>query len=121
VPHTDLVKPKTESAKMNIGYKERQDRYSQVKAPHIFSKVAVDLEAELARDILKALSIASCQPDREDSSGHQRFRLLDPPEAAKRACDIAAAAYAEFRQRGWILDLPEPEFNAKKSEVEGAN
>jgi hypothetical protein len=59
--------------------------------------------------ILDHFALISAQDDGEDSSGRQKLKLLAPAEIARRACDLAAAFYAEVGTRGWLLQLPEYE------------
>lgn len=65
-------------------------------------------EAELAIKLLLNLSIVAGKPCKEDSAGRQAFRLLKPFEVADRACDIAHHAFAQFKARGWLLQIPVP-------------
>jgi len=69
---------------------------------------ALGFRAELARDIAVRLALVAAMPDGEDSSGRQKFRMMEPDEVADRACAIADQLVGEFERREWMIDLPAP-------------
>lgn len=84
---------------------------------HVCDRVALHPQARLAADLMRHLSIAAGQEDGEDSAGRQKIRLMPPGDVAKRAVEIAAAAYAEFDDRGWLLEVPIPKPAKLKEEL----
>lgn len=73
------------------------------------AQVAID-EATMASQVL-GMIVHTCATARETVQNGQdvkltTYELLDAEEIAKRACDVAEAMYREYRQRGWMLDLP---------------
>ena len=65
-------------------------------------------QGRLAEELLRHLAIVAAVPDGEDSSGRQKMRQMTEEEVVTRANKIADLAWADFRARGWILDLPLP-------------
>src|SRR6185437_6515407 len=65
-------------------------------------------QADFAARLMEHLSIISAIPDGEDSAGRQKIALMPPNEVASRACNISAAAFAEFESRGWLVPAPDP-------------
>src|SRR5687767_8846104 len=73
-------------------------------------------QGELARDLISRFAIIAATPDGEDSSGRQKLRLMTEEECVDRAVHIAALAWEEFRERGWIVDIPLPKPEEEKAE-----
>lgn len=65
-------------------------------------------EAKMAMELMKHLAIIAGAPDGVDEAGRQKLRLMTEREVVMRASKIAALAWAEFRRREWILDIPLP-------------
>lgn len=63
------------------------DHRAMVKHP----TVVLDARAEFALDILRESGVGTS---------------LNPQSTAARACETAAAAFAEFERRGWITAVP---------------
>lgn len=63
-------------------------------------------EASFAMAILERWAMVQGKPDGEDSAGRSRIRIMPIDEAVQRACDLSEGAYASFRARGWMLDVP---------------
>ena len=87
-----------------IGYCEKEGPSWR---PHrssvvVYERVAPNLKARMAKEMVERWGCVAGMPDGEDSSGRQRWRLRTPEELAQHACDAAD------RERGWLLDLPEP-------------
>ena len=81
------------------------------------SRVMLSGRARLAGEILERWAMVAAEPHGEDSAGRQKIASLDPMVMAKRACDIADAAYSEFEARGWYTPVPEAK-NIFPSEAE---
>ncbi len=47
-------------------------------------------------------------PDGEDSAGRAKTRVQTPAEVVERACETAAALWAELDRRGWLETNPAP-------------
>lgn len=71
--------------------------------------------AEIAREMAARWGCVAAEPDGEDSAGRSRMRLATPDEVAARACNTAAALWAEFEARGWIVSIPDPAPVSKKA------
>ena len=74
----------------------------------VCNSIALFPQAKFAQDLMHNLAIAAAVPDGEDSSGKQKFRQMIEAEVVARASKISEIAFADFRTRGWILDLPMP-------------
>jgi hypothetical protein len=98
------------NTKKYIEYKE--PRYGE-KGITITNSVIPHPEAEFAMGMIERMSLYCANPDGEDSAGRAKLRLMTPEEIANRACDIAAAAFAQFEKRDWLLQVP-PESEFKK-------
>lgn len=62
--------------------------------------------ARLATSLIERWGLVMAVPDGEDSTGRQRGALMPVVDVVARACDTADQAIAEFRSRGWLIDLP---------------
>jgi len=100
---------------MPIKYQEREGFRGETEIV-IIKTVAPNEEAMLAAELLRHLAICTGEPDGEDSAGRTKLKLLDPAACAKRACEIAHHALAEFKTRGWLLDLPDPKLPRPREE-----
>ena len=74
----------------------------------ICNSIALFPQARLAQDLMHNLAIAAAVPDGEDSTGKQKMRQMTEMEVVYRATKISQIAFADFKLRGWILDLPMP-------------
>ena len=81
---------------------------------------ALFIQAQMATDLMKHLSIIAAVPDGESSDGQQKLRMRTPDEVVERATTIAATAWQEYGRRGWLLNLPEPKPATWKSEEDPA-
>jgi len=88
-------------------YIERET-YRGITEISIYQTEAPHPQAQLASDLMRNIAIAACVPEGVDAGGHQIFRLMSPTEVVARATDIADLAWREYRQRGWLLDVPLP-------------
>lgn len=66
-----------------------------------------NFEAKIAIDLMVRWGEVAAVEDGEDTAGRQKLRLLSPEEVAVRACKTAACAVAEFRARGWMVEVPD--------------
>ena len=98
--------------KMDVGFIEKES-YGGSTEIAIFAKTASNTRARFAMALLEKLALAMAEPDREDSAGRQRFRLMDVASLVDRACNIADTACNEFEARGWVLELPAPQPTTK--------
>ena len=86
----------------------RRNSYGETKLPSLVvhrGELPTD-EASFAMAILERWAMVQGQTDGEDSAGRARLKLMPVDEAVQRACDISESAYAAFRVRGWMLDVP---------------
>lgn len=72
----------------------------------IHETVHLNQEARLAMSLIERWGMVAAKPDGEDGAGRQKLTCLSPEEVVSKACSTVSAAMAEFRQLGWILDLP---------------
>ena len=63
-------------------------------------------EARFAMELMTRQSIHQIATDGEDTAGRQKVSILGPVGTARRACDIADAAFVEFRAREWLDPVP---------------
>jgi hypothetical protein len=73
---------------------------------HFQHSHAPSAQADFAMRLMTQFALVAVQEDGEDSAGRQKARVLGAAEAAKRACDISAAAFDEFNARGWLIEIP---------------
>jgi len=85
-----------------------EDAFGRKQVITLYKTVAGDDRAAFAAALLERWGMVCAQPDGEDSAGRQRLRLMTPAELVERACQVTEAAFAEFRKRDWLLDLPVP-------------
>ncbi len=103
----------------------RRNSYGETKLPSMVihrGELPVD-EASFAMAILERWAMVQGQMDGEDSAGRAKLKLMPIDEAVQRACDISEGAYAAFRARGWMLDVPslnelEDEIEARENQKE---
>lgn len=62
--------------------------------------------ASFAALLIEKWGMVMAAPDGEDSAGRQKARALTPAEVVERACNTAEAAYATFRSKGWMVEVP---------------
>lgn len=72
----------------------------------IHDRVCPDAKARFAMGLISRHAGITAQSDGEDSSGRARARKETPVEAVTYACQLADAAFAEFKDRGWLIDVP---------------
>ena len=65
-----------------------------------------DLRAAFAMQCIERWAMVAGQPDGEDSAGRAKLRRLTANEVAAHACDCTEKAFAEFQNRGWLLEVP---------------
>ena len=66
-----------------------------------------DQRAAFAQEMMRTWGMVAARPavngEGRDDKG---LALLPPAEVVSRACEVAELAFAEFQQRGWLLDVP---------------
>lgn len=86
---------------------EINDRYNHRKPEVLLHQLeAPEWEARLASILIERWGIVAGMPDGEDSRGRARVRKATPVELVTEACETAALAVAEFRKRGWVVNVP---------------
>jgi hypothetical protein len=93
---------------MKKSYVQVVPTYRDATEIRISSAEMPDTLAKLASEIASRFALIAAIPEGEDSAGRQKLRLPTATELAARSCDIAAALWAEFEERDWLLDLPAP-------------
>lgn len=63
-------------------------------------------EASFTMAILERWAMVQGKDGGEDSAGRSKIGLMPVNETVERACEIADKAFATFRERGWMLDVP---------------
>ena len=96
----------------------RRNSYGETKLPSlvVHRREQPTDEARFAMAILERWAMVQGQTDGEDSAGRSKLKLMPVDEAVRRACDISDGAYAAFRERGWMLDIPS--LNELEEEIE---
>jgi hypothetical protein len=74
----------------------------------IQKSIAPTQKADIALQLAIHWGMVAGMPDGEDTAGHSRMRRMTPDEITAHACDTAAAMWAEFEKRDWLLDVPIP-------------
>jgi hypothetical protein len=72
-------------------------------------RTAFTMKGDMAWDLMKRFAVVAADLEGEDSEGRAQYGLLSPEQVAKRACEIAENAWAEFESRGWLQQLPAAE------------
>lgn len=84
-----------------------RSRYANLRAEVMIGKTeAESLPARLAAVLIEKWGMVAALPDGEDSAGRSRLRLQTPKEVVDRACEVSELAITEFRERGWMLNIP---------------
>jgi hypothetical protein len=103
----------------DFGYYEIERDFNE---DHFFTRIEVyktkvpGAIAEMAMQMACRWGLVAATPDGEDSAGRQKLKKQLPADLAKEACDTAAALWAQFEERGWIVDLPAPRKIARKKQ-----
>lgn len=88
--------------------------------PH--ERVAPDFRARFAMECIGRWAMIAGEPDGEDSSGRAKNRRATPSEITEHACAVAEAAFAAFKERGWLAEVPAyAELIEKVKDRENAN
>ena len=87
---------------VHIGHKFENDKPEMI----VLSGEHLQYEARLATALIERWGMVMGAVDGEDSAGRQKLALMSPEDVVARACDSAALAMKEFRNRGWILEVP---------------
>lgn len=109
-------------SEIDVVVQERSSKYSsrfsyteailcRIKEPITVAKMAVEM--------VNRWGLVAAIPDGEDSAGRQKLRLQTPEELATHACSAAAALWANFEKRGWLIAVPEPR-KVEEKETEDA-
>jgi len=61
--------------------------------------------ARLAVALIERWGLVAGQPSGVDHAGRAKSRLMSPESVVDRACTTADLAFAEFRRRGWTVDI----------------
>lgn len=69
-------------------------------------RVAIGPEANFALACIERWAMVAAELDGEDSAGRAKLRRMSPDEVVAHACDCAAKAFAAFKDRGWVIDVP---------------
>ena len=73
----------------------------------IHARVCGDERMKVAVELMGNLGIIACEDTGTYDKDGQPIRKLSSPEnVAKRACEITAAAFAEFEKREWLHAVP---------------
>jgi hypothetical protein len=99
-----------------IKFAGHRDRFRHPEAIHTHIETP---QAGLAVRICGNIAIAMGTPDGEDSAGRAKYKLMPADEVAERACAIAAAMFAQWAKRGWLVEVPPDEPADKKPEDAG--
>jgi hypothetical protein len=75
---------------------------------HVAHSHTLSLKGNFAVTLLEKFALISATDGGEDSAARAKLRLMEPAEVAKRACDIAEAAFQEMEARGWLVELDVP-------------
>jgi hypothetical protein len=92
-------------------------RHQYRETTHVIAQTVVPTaRGNIALDLVRHLALAVCEPTTgsEDSAGRQMVRLLSPAEVANRGCQIAEEIWLQFMERGWLMDVPPPEYHNDK-------
>lgn len=81
------------------------DRYAVEKIA-LYEHEAANYEARLSAALVERWGIVAAEQDGEDSTGRAKLRRMTPVEVVTAACDTAGLLVAEFRKRGWMIQLP---------------
>ena len=85
-----------------------QDRFrNNKKEVTIYTTEAFQIEAEIALEMITKWGMVAGIPEGEDSSGRSKLRIATPEEVVNRACAATEIAMKAFRDRGWVLTLPD--------------
>lgn len=96
--------------------REEKNRYDDGTTVTIYATLGMNLQAQLAREIVVRWALVAAMPDGEDSSGRQKFRLPTSTDITVRACEIAASLVSECSSLGWLFDIPVPQLATKRTE-----
>lgn len=66
----------------------------------------LDQRARTAVSFVEKWGMALCEFDGEDSAGRQKMKVASCDSVVKRACEMTDLLFYEFRNRGWITDMP---------------
>jgi hypothetical protein len=66
-----------------------------------------NMEARFACALIERWGLVVGTADGEDSAGRTRFRESSPEEVVTKACAIAEFALQSFRDRGWMVPMPD--------------
>lgn len=70
------------------------------------ARLLADQRAQFAMSCIERWGMVAADADGEDSAGRSKLRRLTSEEVVSHACECADKAYAEFRNRGWLVDIP---------------
>lgn len=91
-------------------YQERK-RYNGGTDVVVAQTEVQDPRAKLADEILLRLALNPMTPSGVTTTGHQQFRRMSPDELVADAVRMAEDAWTQYREKGWILDLPVPKLS----------
>src|SRR5271157_5353964 len=62
--------------------------------------------ASFAMELLRVHAGITARDNGQDDAGRAKIRRDSPAEAVAYACETAALAFDEFKQRGWLIPVP---------------
>jgi hypothetical protein len=65
-----------------------------------------NIEARFAMSMLERWGSVQGVQDGEDSAGRSKIGLMSVEDTVSRACCIADRAFKQFRDNGWMIDVP---------------
>jgi hypothetical protein len=89
-----------EVARVEVGYHQESVQVYTTEAPNA--------EARFAMVLIQEWGMVMAKPDGEDSSGRAKLARMSKEEVISHAFEVADAAFAEARKRGWMIELPVP-------------
>ena len=95
----------------------KKDMYGDVQMM-VLEKKHNNQKARFAMALMEKWGMVTGEVDGEDSAGRQKARRMTPDEVATYACDLAAAAFGHFEERGWLLDTSDFAQEMAKSRAE---
>lgn len=88
-------------------YATRGEKYGSSPYSITYHSVkSAESRARFAMECIIKWGMVAAEADGEDSAGRQKLRTLTPEEVARKACQTADLAFAEFERRGWMVKVP---------------
>ena len=74
----------------------------------VHNSVAANNRAAFAMRIMERLALIAAEDDGEDSAGRSKRRRSSPDEIVAFSCGLAARAFEQFEQNGWLFNVDIP-------------